>query len=151
MTLELLERSSATETFRDAVRRLAQGGRPSEHVSFNRLCPPIKVERAVAKALEEYPHLEIESIHVDGTSGCEFFRGVMEIRTALETRRVRFDWDCRWRAEQEGWVDWFGFPDQSRAAREFGHDCFRAWREESVAFRPAAVGETEQAGEPVPA
>ena len=45
-------------------------------------------------------------------------------------RRVRFHWDCKWRALQEGWTDYFGFPDQVRAAREFGHDCFRLWEEE---------------------
>ena len=40
-----------------------------------------------------------------------------------------FTWCCRWRAEQEGWKDYFGFPDQIRAAREFGWDCFQRWSE----------------------
>ena len=34
----------------------------------------------------------------------------------------------RWRAEQQGWVDAFGFPDQIRAADEFGWNCFHRWQ-----------------------
>ena len=35
-----------------------------------------------------------------------------------DVRTVRFHWDCKWKAQQEGWSDYFGFPDQMRAARE---------------------------------
>lgn len=142
--IHLLDSSSASEPFRQSVLRLVREGRPGERISFNSQCPPVKVERAVAKALEEYPHLEIESIEVRGASGCEFFRGVMELHTPHEVRRVSFHWDCKWRAEQQGWADYFGFPDQGRAAREFGHDCFRAWNEDAVEAKAGA-------GEPVPA
>ena len=61
-----------------------------------------------------------------------------------------FHWDCKWRAQQQGWVDYFGFPDQTRAAREFGFDCFRSWVEEEVspiaiAIDPAAIADTSEA------
>jgi hypothetical protein len=147
--LELLDRSSAAEPFRDALRRFVREGRPNERVAYSRHCPPVKVERALTRALEEYPHLEVESIRIEAASGCEFFRGTMELDTPGETRRVAFNWDCKWKAEEMGWADWFGFPDQARAAREFGHDCFRAWNELPVEPRMAAA--VEEAGEPVPA
>jgi hypothetical protein len=35
-----------------------------------------------------------------------------------------FAWDCSWRARQEGWFDFWGAPDQIRAAGEFGYQCF---------------------------
>jgi hypothetical protein len=41
---------------------------------------------------------------------------------------IEFAWDCRWRAQQQGWVDAFGFPDQIRAADEFGWNCFQHWQ-----------------------
>ncbi|HEX2205730.1 MAG TPA: hypothetical protein VHG91_20625 [Longimicrobium sp.] len=146
---EILGRSRATAPFREALARFRRDGQPSAALSFTSQCPAVKVERAVTKALVEYPELEVESIDVRGASGCEFFRGVMEVRTAGEVRRVSFHWDCKWRAEQLGWRDWFGFPDQARAARELGYDCFRSWHEESVTPRLATAH--EGAGEAVPA
>jgi hypothetical protein len=146
---DMLERSSATEPFRDAVARFVREGRPNDRVSFNRECPPVKVERTLTKALEEYPELRIESIEVHDTSGCEYFRGMAELHTAAEVRRVSFHWDCKWKAMELGWRDYFGFPDQIRAARELGYDCFRAWREEAAVRGAALAG--ERGGEPVPA
>lgn len=131
-TADLLDRSAATASFREALTRFLRDGRSSERIAFSPGCPGIKVERAVTKVLVEYPRLPIESIEVRGASGCEYFRGKLFVRTATEERRVAFHWDCKWRAEVEGWRDWFGFPDQGRAAREFGWDCFRAWQEEEV-------------------
>ena len=139
---DLLERSSATESFREAVVRFVREGRPNERIAFNRDAPPVKVERTVTKVLEEYPELHIESIEVRGMSGCEFFRGVMEVHTGAEVRKISFHWDCKWKAMEMGWHDYFGFPDQARAAREFGHNCFRGWNEDGV--KPKAA---ERAGE----
>lgn len=130
---DLLDRSAATPAFRDAAARFLAGGRPNERIAFGASAPPVKVERTLAKALVEYPDLPIESIEVRGRSGCESFQGELVLRAEDAERRVSFHWDCRWRAEQEGWRDWFGFPDQIRAAREFGWDCFRDWREEEAA------------------
>ena len=135
----ILERSGATEPFRQAVAEFLRTGRASDRIAFDAMCPSVKVERTLTKALEEYPGLPLESIEIRGVSGCEFFRGTALLRSADgEERTVRFYWDCKWRAEQEGWKDWFGLPDQARAAREFGYDCFKQWQEQPAA-KPVAV------------
>lgn len=127
---EFLHRSNSSEQFRQAIADFASSGRPNEWIKFDGRTPPVKVERALTKLLEAHPDLEIESVTIDATSGCEYFRGELQVRTPGDERLVHFDWDCKWRAEQEGWQDYFGFPDQIRAAREFGYDCFRSWTEE---------------------
>lgn len=125
---QLLERSRASEPFRSSVVTFVGDSRPNDGVTFDPYSPPVKVERTLTKLLEEHPELEIERVEIDGASGCEFFRGELRIHTSAGIRRVRFHWDCKWKALQEGWTDYFGFPDQARAAREFGHDCFRLWQ-----------------------
>lgn len=150
--IELLERSGATEPFREAVLCFLRDGQPNDRLSFNSYSPPVKVARTLMKALEEYPTLAIESIDVRGSSGCEFFRGTLELRSGEGSRTIRFHWDCKWKAEQMGWRDYFGFPDQARAAREFGHECFRAWDEEpQAAPKKIPAVEIHGAGEPMPA
>jgi hypothetical protein len=74
------------------------------------------------KLIESYPELPLESLAVDGLSGCSDFRG----SATAEPGGLRFDfaWDCKWRAEQEGWLDAYGDPDQIRAARTFDYQCF---------------------------
>jgi hypothetical protein len=42
--------------------------------------------------------------------------------------RFAFVWDCRWRADEQGWIAPSGTPDQARAARVFGWRCFAEWR-----------------------
>jgi hypothetical protein len=142
---DLLDRSAATPEFRDAVMRFLDERRPNERVAFSPGSPPVKVERTLAKLLVEYPEHPIESIDVRGRSGCESFGGELEVRGGGESRRVSFLWDCRWRAEQEGWRDWFGFPDQIRAAREFGWNCFREWSEREAVALEAAGGRIDEA------
>jgi hypothetical protein len=132
---DLLDRSAAAPEFRDAVARFLQEGRPNARVAFPSGAPPVKVERTLVKLLVEYPEHPVESIEIAARSGCESFQGVLTVHGGEEARRVEFHWDCRWRAEQEGWKDWFGFPDQARAAREFGWDCFRAWTVSEMAPR----------------
>ena len=127
-----LQRSAATAAFVAAVDEFLRSGSPNERVHVVRSAPGVKVERTLTKILEMYPELPIERVVIDGSSGCEFFRGTATIETPNEERQVAFVWDCRWRAEEQGWTDWFGFPDQTRAAREFGYDCFRVWEEERV-------------------
>jgi hypothetical protein len=124
---QLLERSRASEDFRHSVTAFVRDSRSNDRVTFDPYSPPVKVARTLTKLLEEHPELEIERVEIDGASGCEFFRGELRIHTSEGIRSVRFHWDCKWRALQEGWTDYFGFPDQTRAAREFGHDCFRTW------------------------
>jgi len=127
-----LQRSRASEPFRTAVERFLQDGRPNECVRFDHRSPSVKVERTITKVLEAYPELAIEQVRIEGSSGCEYYRGVATIVSEGEERQVRFHWDCKWRAEQQGWRDYFGFADQGRAAREFGYDCFRGWEEVGV-------------------
>jgi hypothetical protein len=128
MILDILERSRATPAFRDAVVRFRESGRPNDRIAFAARNPPVKVERTLKKALLEYPDLAVESIEIRAVSGCESFRGELTLLAEGTPLTVWFEWDCKWRAEQEGWRDWFGLPDQARAAREFDHDCFRNWR-----------------------
>ncbi len=132
--LIFLEHSRATPTFRSAVNEFLRTGRANSAIAFNLSSPPVKVERTLTKILEEYPELPIARIEIEGASGCEYFRGTATIHAGEEERCVRFHWDCRWKAEQLGWTDYFGFPDQIRAARECGYDCFRTWSEEEVAY-----------------
>lgn len=124
---QLLDRSQASPDFRRAVAAFLGDNRPNDGVTFDRFSPPVKVERTLTKLLEEHPELEIERVEIEGASGCEFYRGELRVHTREGVGKVRFYWDCKWRAMQQGWKDYFGFPDQTRAAREFGHDCFRLW------------------------
>lgn len=133
MLLSLLDRSRASEEFRRSVTAFLGDRLPNDGVTFDHLSPPVKVERTLTKLLEAHPELQIERVEIDGASGCEFYRGQLRVHTAEGTRNVRFHWDCRWKALQEGWTDYFGFPDQIRAAREFGYDCFRVWETEPTA------------------
>ncbi|MEX2583956.1 MAG: hypothetical protein WD766_11810 [Gemmatimonadota bacterium] len=130
--IEYLQDSAVTAAFREAAEAFLSSGQPSDRVAFHPHSPPIKIARTLTKALEVYSSLPIESVEVDGRSGCEFFCGDLVVRTAERRVRVRFEWNCKWKARELGWVDYFGFPDQTRAAREFGHDCFREWEEEAV-------------------
>lgn len=145
-----LARSRATPAFRAAVDEFLRTGRSGPGLAFCAGCPPVKVERTLVKALVEYPDLAVESIEIRAVSGCESFVGELRLRAGDDARLVEFAWDCRWRAEEQGWRDWFGFPDQIRAAREFGWDCFREWVEVEIAAAPPAFrAETE--AEAVPA
>ena len=126
----LLARSSADEAFKAAVLAY-MNGRESTRVHSPRSAPPVKVMRVVAQLLSEHPELEVRSVSVDGVSGCSDFRGTARVECVDGVREFEFAWDCKWRAAERGWTDPFGFPDQIRAAREFGHRCFRTWTERS--------------------
>lgn len=126
----VLAGSSADEDFKLAVRAILTG-RESARVFSPRSAPSVKVLRVVAQLLSEHPELVVQSVRVDGVSGCADFRGTMRVECSDGVREFEFAWDCKWRAMQAGWTDAFGFPDQIRAAREFGHRCFRTWTERS--------------------
>lgn len=137
MIAELLEQSAATDAFRAAVDDFLRSGRGNDRIEIASRAPDVKIARTLTKILEAFPELDIERVTIDGQSGCEFFRGTASIEAAGGGRQVvRFDWDCRWRAEKQGWKDYFGFPDQARAAREFGYDCFRVWEADSPVGAP---------------
>ncbi|CAN5799333.1 hypothetical protein BH23GEM7_BH23GEM7_38130 [soil metagenome] len=133
MLHQFLDQSQATAAFREAVAHFLRTGQPSSAIQFSSRLPPVKIERALTKIIETYPDLSLERVEIDGTSGCEFFRGTATLSAGGEQRRVEFNWDCRWKAMQVGWTDYFGLPDQIRAAREFGYDCFRVWTEQQAA------------------
>ena len=133
---QLLARSRAAETFKTAVRSYcATGG--SDRIKVEGFAPRIKVRRLLAHMLSVEPHLPIEGIALRGRSGCSDFVGTVRVHTESETRVFEFVWDCRWRAEQEGWTDCFGFPDQIRAAREYDWRCFERWEPVHVEQRPS--------------
>lgn len=123
-----LTNSKADPEFKLEVLAYASGRRSNRLRSPN-YAPPVKVLRVVAQLLSEHPELMIQSVAVDGVSGCSDFRGSMSVECLDGVHEFEFAWDCKWRAMQAGWTDHFGFPDQIRAAREYGHRCFRTWNE----------------------
>jgi hypothetical protein len=123
---QILATSSAPETFKRSVRSYCETG-ASDHIQVEGFAPRIKVRRLLTQVLAAEPELPIERIALRARSGCSDFVGTVQIHTASETRVYEFVWDCRWRAEQEGWTDCFGFPDQIRAAREYDWRCFLRW------------------------
>ena len=138
-TLEaLLDASAAHEAFKAevleyaahrVVARLATVGHP----------PRVKVLRVVAHLLESEPALAIDRVRLRAVAGCADFRGEITVHTADGAERTwDFAWDCRWRAREAGYVDMLGYPDQSRAAREFDFRCFAQWRERAPAPRVGA-------------
>ena len=122
----ILGKSQATEPFKLDVAAFCSG-RTAPRVAVEGFAPRIKVERLLMQLLSSEAHLPITRVVVRGRSGCSDFSGEVKVETVSETRVFDFVWDCRWRAEEEGWTDCFGLPDQMRAAQEFGWRCFQAW------------------------
>ena len=129
--VSLLDASSATAEFRADALSLATGKDAGTTIRF-RAGPRVKVLRVVAQLLSAEPELVIQGVMIEGWSGCSDFRGRIAVDTPDGVREFDFVWCCKWRALEEGWVDYFGFPDQMRAAREFDWRCFQSWRERSA-------------------
>jgi hypothetical protein len=123
---ELLSESRATETFKSDVIRYLETGE-AERVEISGYAPRVKVTRLIKQVLANHPELDIEQVSVRAQSGCSDFVGTVELATPDGRKAFEFVWCCRWRAEEEGWLDYFGFPDQMRAAREFDWRCFKVW------------------------
>ena len=123
----LVNSSSATSEFKsDLLSFLA--GQQTPRVKLESYVPRVKVRRLLAQLLAAEPGLEIEHVVIRGSSGCSDFVGTVDVQTAAGGAHVfEFTWCCRWRAESEGYVDYFGFPDQMRAAQEFDWRCFQRW------------------------
>lgn len=122
----LVHESFATSEFKaDVLSFLA--GEPTERVKVETFVPRVKVRRLLAHLLHSEPSLEIEKVVVRGSSGCSDFVGSVDVHTTSGRHAFDFVWDCRWKAESEGYVDYFGFPDQTRAASEFDWRCFQRW------------------------
>ena len=122
----LLTESKATDAFKSDVIRYLETGE-AERVEIRGYAPRVKVARLLKHRLFNHPELDIEQVSVMGQSGCSDFVGRVELATAAGFKAFEFVWCCRWRAEEEGWLDYFGFPDQMRAAREFDWRCFKVW------------------------
>ena len=127
----ILARSSACDGLKSDIRALARAYRTeaTAHIAPVRPTPAVKAFRVLAHLLEQHPDLEVQRVTIDGLSGCSDFVGTVTVETPDGSRTYDFAWCCRWRAEQQGWTDHFGFPDQMRAAREFGWRCFERWQE----------------------
>jgi hypothetical protein len=121
-----LGKSHATESFKLDVAAFC-AGQAAPRVTVEGFVPRIKVERLLMHLLSTEVELPITRVSVRGRSGCSDFVGAVTVETVSETHVFEFVWDCRWRAEQEGWTDCFGLPDQLRAAQEFGWRCFQLW------------------------
>jgi hypothetical protein len=122
----LMQSSLATLEFKEAVASFASG-QDAGLVKVETRVPRVKVQRLLAQLLAVEPSLEIQDVVVRGMSGCSDFVGTIDVRTKQGAHVFEFAWCCRWRAEHEGYIDYFGFPDQSRAAREFDWQCFQRW------------------------
>ena len=124
---------------------------PATRLSAYGHAPRVKVLRVVAQLLEQEPNAQVESVRVSGSAGCCDFRGVVTAVVSGEERSWDFVWDCRWRAREAGLVDRSGFPDQGRAAREFGWRCFSLWRERpAFAAQPSNTARSSSALSPAP-
>jgi hypothetical protein len=123
----LLAQSRAHEMFKADVRSYCESGEATR-IRVDSYIPRVKVQRLLKQMLATEPDLDVDGVAVSGSSGCSDFVGTLEARTQSATHLFEFGWCCRWRAEQEGWTDYFGFPDQVRAAQEFDWRCFHTWR-----------------------
>lgn len=122
----LLSRSSASADFKTDIQSFLSGG-DTRCLKVESYVPHVKVRRLIAQLLSVEPALEIEQVVIRGRSGCSDFVGSVDVHTRSGPHIFDFVWCCRWRAESEGYVDYFGFPDQTRAAHEFDWQCFQRW------------------------
>jgi hypothetical protein len=127
----LIQSSRATADFKADVASFFSGKR-AERVKVETYAPRVKVQRLLAQLLTVEASLEIDQVVIRGTAGCSNFVGSVDVHTASGAHVFDFTWCCRWRAETEGLVDYFGFPDQMRAAQEFDWRCFQHWERRSA-------------------
>lgn len=129
---QILDRSQATESFKSDVRAFA-ARQPVSRIQSARRDPRVKVVRVLSQLMSAEPDLAIEQIALDALSGCSDFRGTVTVTHSAGTSVFAFNWCCHWRATEEGWIDYFGLPDQIRAAREFEWRCFQTWERREIA------------------
>ena len=122
----LIQTSRATADFKADVASFVSGNR-ADRVKVEAYVPRVKVQRLLAQLLSVEAALEIEQVVIRGMAGCSDFVGSVDVQTTSGAHVFDFTWCCRWRAETEGLVDYFGFPDQIRAAQEFDWRCFQQW------------------------
>jgi hypothetical protein len=118
---EIIENSHATAAFKRAVQKFI-AGKESELIRYSPGSPRIKIIRVLTKILESFPDEAITDVNIEGRSSCSSYYGTLTI--GPNALRIRFNWDCQWRAEHEGLRTWYGNPDQTKAAEMFGYQCF---------------------------
>ncbi|MDX1973204.1 MAG: hypothetical protein SFY68_11800 [Candidatus Sumerlaeia bacterium] len=125
----LLNSSSSTPEFQLVLRDFEKlGYSNSPALRYNSGSPAVKVGRFLQQLLETYPEWKITTVEVEAQSGCSDYHGFAEVGLANgEKKRIRFTWDCAWKAEQEGLKTFFGTPDQQKAAQLFGYRCFQVF------------------------
>jgi hypothetical protein len=138
----ILGESQATDSFKMDVAAFCSG-RVAPRVAVEGFAPRVKVQRLLMQLLSSEAALPITRVVVRGRSGCSDFAGEVKVETVSETHVFDFVWDCRWRAEKEGWTDCFGLPDQMRAAHEFGWQCFQLWSARLTVEELAQTGGVE--------
>ncbi len=124
---DILDESAATFEFKIAVLSVREGVR-TPLVTSARPVPHVKIVRLLTHLLETERDLAITSVRIHANSGCSDLTGAIDVACSHGGRRFEFAWDCAWRAEEMGWTDCFGFPDQMRAAREYDWRCFKSWQ-----------------------
>lgn len=117
----LLNKSKATREFKDAVLSFTEGA-DSPLIRYSDPSPRIKVLRVLMKLLDAFPGVAIDYVNIDGVSRCSSYSG--HLMFGPDNQTIEFSWDCAWKAEQEGYVTWYGAPDQTKAAQDFGYQCF---------------------------
>ncbi len=122
---DLLAKSRATESFKKAVKNFVKG-EESNIIQFSPGSPRVKIMRVLVKLLEAYPNEKISDVVIEGHSTCSSFYG--KLRFGPNGTEVQFNWDCHWKARQEGLRTWYGAPDQMKAAQLFGYQCFREFK-----------------------
>ena len=123
----LLAASSATDAFRSDLAAYA-ARTPADRITVAAPSPRVKVLRTIAQLLHAEPSLALERVAVHAVSGCADFVGTITAHDAAgDSYDFAFEWNCEWKARELGYVDYFGLPDQIRAAQEFGWQCFARW------------------------
>lgn len=123
---ELLRNSKAKDSFKKAIQMFVMGER-TDLIRYAPGLPRIKIMRVIMKLLEQFGEEEISNISIEGHSTCSGFSGTLTF--GPKAKRVQFNWDCGWKAQQEGLKTWYGAPDQSKAAQIFGYQCFETFQE----------------------
>jgi hypothetical protein len=124
--LPYLEAAAAHPELKREVLEYISGAEPTR-IEIQGYAPRVKVERVLTQLFQAHPDLAVEKIRVKGRSGCSDFVGEIVASDGETEHHFTFEWCCAWKAEQQGWRDYFGFWDQARAAREFDWNCFRRW------------------------
>ena len=117
----LLENSQASGAFKTAIQGLSDGT-DSELIKYSSGSPKVKVQRVLMKLLEVFPDEKITEVDIRGASSCSGYAGTLTF--GPNQTNIAFNWDCEWKADQEGFKTWYGAPDQIKAARQFGYQCF---------------------------